>query len=103
MKVVKIKHLWDNSIHCQYFCPGCGHEHAFSPFIHTYNDDGEKPTISPSLLHSNPQNHQTCHSFIKEGKIEFLSDCWHSLKGQIVELPEFDISRFDHKYVEILN
>lgn len=29
-----------------------------------------------------------CHSFLKAGKLEFLSDCTHELKGQTVSLPE---------------
>lgn len=29
-----------------------------------------------------------CHSFIRDGKIEFLNDCTHHLKGQTVDLPE---------------
>ena len=30
-----------------------------------------------------------CHSFVREGRIEFLSDCTHALAGQTVELPDF--------------
>ena len=29
-----------------------------------------------------------CHSFLRNGKLEFLSDCTHELKGQTVSLPE---------------
>ena len=29
-----------------------------------------------------------CHSFITDGRIQFLGDCTHELKGQTVELPE---------------
>lgn len=31
-----------------------------------------------------------CHSFVRDGKIQFLSDCTHALAGQTVELPELD-------------
>ncbi len=103
MKVVTIKHRWDGTVHCHYFCPGCKYEHAFSPNKHVYNGDGDNPTISPSLLHDNPQHHHTCHSFIKEGKIQFLMDCWHDLKGQTVDLPQFDTSKFDPQWVDILS
>lgn len=103
MKVVKIKHLHDGTIHCQYHCPGCGYAHAFSPSVHKWNGDRERPTVSPSLLHSNPQNYHTCHSYMTDGKIQFLGDCWHELKGQTVELPEFDTSKFDAEFVEILS
>jgi len=29
-----------------------------------------------------------CHSFIRDGKIQFLGDCTHALAGQTVDLPE---------------
>lgn len=29
-----------------------------------------------------------CHSFVTDGRIQFLSDCTHSLAGQTVDLPE---------------
>lgn len=28
-----------------------------------------------------------CHSFVTDGRIQFLSDCTHSLAGQTVDLP----------------
>ena len=72
-----------------YNCPGCKYEHAFSPNMHQYDGNADKPTISPSLLLSNPQNVHTCHSFVKNGFIQFLGDCWHELKNQTVELPDY--------------
>lgn len=32
-----------------------------------------------------------CHSFITDGKIQYLSDCFHELAGQTVDLPEIDL------------
>ena len=29
-----------------------------------------------------------CHSFVTDGRIQFLSDCTHPLAGQTVDLPE---------------
>ena len=29
-----------------------------------------------------------CHSFIRDGQIQFLGDCTHELAGQTVDLPE---------------
>lgn len=29
-----------------------------------------------------------CHSFVTDGKIQYLGDCTHALAGQTVELPE---------------
>lgn len=31
-----------------------------------------------------------CHSFITDGRIQFLGDCTHSLAGQTVDLPEIE-------------
>ena len=31
-----------------------------------------------------------CHSWVRDGKIEFLADCTHSYKGQTLELPEIE-------------
>jgi hypothetical protein len=30
-----------------------------------------------------------CHSFVKDGMIQYLSDCTHELAGKIIELPEY--------------
>jgi len=80
-----------------------------------FNGDVEKPTLSPSILARGgccyqPDWHEqerrrgaeqcdkgrpdedgismchVCHSFVREGRIEFLSDCTHSLAGQTVLL-----------------
>ena len=32
---------------------------------------------------------KVCHSFVRDGRIEFLSDCTHELAGQTVELEEW--------------
>lgn len=72
-----------------------------------FNGDVENPTLDPSILveyhtygpdklsfkeykgeypcekHSN-----ICHSFMRNGYIEFCNDCTHELAGQVVEMPE---------------
>lgn len=63
-----------------------------------FNGNLERPTFSPSILSRqtgavengvrNPDF--VCHSFIRDGRIEFLSDCTHALAGQTVDLPEID-------------
>jgi len=72
-------------------CIGCGYNHAFrlksDGGHHFFNGDLDNPTISPSLLENYPG--QVCHSFIENGKIQYLSDCHHALAGQTIELPEF--------------
>jgi hypothetical protein len=51
----------------------------------------ENPTLSPSILvHKSLENGERvsyCHSFVKNGQIQFLSDCQHELVGQTIELP----------------
>jgi hypothetical protein len=80
-------------------CPACGYGHLFRTVPHenlpvwSFNGDRDKPTFSPSML-VNSRAHVTnpsailCHSFVREGRIEFLSDCSHAMAGQTVELPE---------------
>lgn len=31
-----------------------------------------------------------CHSFVRDGRIEFLNDCTHKLAGQTVDVPTLD-------------
>jgi hypothetical protein len=54
----------------------------------------EKPTFSPSMLvNANTPKHlklTRCHSFVRDGKIQFLSDCDHNLKGQTIDLEDID-------------
>ncbi|MCY1720156.1 DUF6527 family protein [Prolixibacteraceae bacterium Z1-6] len=76
-----------------YFCKGCGYEHAFALRSdggnHGFNMDLNNPTVTPSLL-QNFTPGRRCHSFIKNGRIQYLNDCWHSLKGQTIDLPDID-------------
>ena len=101
---MKIKRLTekDGGYHGEvaFYCPGCKQLH----FINDdetkaecvnrwgFNKDYERPTISPSVLVycPDPDIGYRCHSFIREGKIEFLSDCTHELAGKTVELPNID-------------
>ena len=40
-----------------------------------------------------------CHSFVKDGRIQFLLDCYHRLKGQTIELPDID-AKFKEEFGE---
>lgn len=99
-------------------CPGCGSPHRISygegPGPRwAWNGSYEVPTIHPSILvrydHWVPpatdaeilakintgeieqvKVSEICHSFITDGKIQFLGDCTHSLAGQTVPLPVWD-------------
>lgn len=33
-----------------------------------------------------------CHSYVTDGKIQYLNDCSHDLKGQTIELPNWEES-----------
>lgn len=93
-----------------FYCEGCGCRHFIDPTIWTFNGDLDNPTVSPSILvrsghykedhfgdcwctynDKHPENPSSfecyrCHSFVRNGMIEYLSDCSHSLAGQIVPL-----------------
>ena len=82
-----------------FICPGCGHYHhmPFGDGPHPrwmFNGDADKPTFSPSLRvrwdQGDPPVPQVCHSYVRAGQIQFLSDCTHSLAGQTVDLPEVE-------------
>lgn len=76
-----------------FWCPGCkcihpvrvrrlpGEEKA--P-CWQWNGSVEKPTVSPSLLVFETEYGPRCHSFIRDGVIEFCADSGHELKGQNV-------------------
>lgn len=68
------------------FCPACQMTHMVNSSW-TFNNDLEKPTFIPSLLVTNEDIR--CHSFVTNGKIEFLNDCKHDLAGQTVELKQW--------------
>lgn len=84
----------------------------------TWNGSMERPTFSPSVLvtydhmseagrarskafreqhgrypthQENPYDvHDVCHSFVADGRIQFLNDSTHALAGQTVDLPEIE-------------
>ncbi len=83
-------------------CPGCKTSHAVqhgSDFGPSWGWNGslEKPTLTPSVLVTYPGADAgrdgappaVCHSFVTDGRIQFLGDCTHALAGQTVELPEW--------------
>lgn len=78
-------------------CPGCNYGHPFRVESDdpnrpswTWNGDFHNPTFSPSMLVNQSYPEQRCHSFVENGKIRFLNDCHHDLKGQTVDLPVLD-------------
>lgn len=71
-----------------FWCEGCDHAHQFGTSWNITGTD-DKPTVSPSILVTyNGEPPSRCHSFIREGRIEYLSDCTHALAGKTVDLPD---------------
>lgn len=79
------------------WCPGCKTYHQIvtrrmmmgSGPVWDWNGDVEKPTISPSILtwrQFGGYNEERCHSFVRDGVWEFLTDCTHELAGQSVPM-----------------
>jgi hypothetical protein len=90
--MAKVHSLTDTSnTHAGYlaFCPGCEFGHLFDARW-SFNKDFEKPTFSPSMLVNQHDLSKRCHSFLRDGKWQFLDDCFHSLKGQTVEMIDLD-------------
>lgn len=73
-----------------YWCQGCDEAHV----IHVGEGDGPRwdwdgnrdaPTFSPSVLCR--AGKRICHTFVRGGMVEFLSDCTHSFAGQTLPIP----------------
>lgn len=90
MKVIhKVEPVVPGEREYTFHCPGCGCSHWFKTEGKpkwTWNNDFEKPTINPSILvrSGNEKGQTVCHFFVKDGTIQYLGDCTHELKGQIV-------------------
>lgn len=69
-----------------FWCPGCQMYHMFDKRWQ-WNGDIDRPTFTPSLL-CDEHGDRRCHSFVTDGKINYLSDCHHALAGQSVEMED---------------
>lgn len=93
-----------------FYCPGCGESHMVD--TKKWSVNLETGTISPSVLvrgkrmPDNPERNPDgsyvtdsngmikgwyelrCHSFVKNGSIQYLSDCTHKLAGKTVPMEE---------------
>lgn len=87
----------DGKIHCHAFnCPACGTMHAPDQRW-AFNGDMDRPTFSPSLrvkwkkpIENDQYVDVVCHSFIRDGRIEFCSDSTHHMAGMTVDIPEWE-------------
>lgn len=84
-----------------FLCPGCllledthdiSAQHVIpitGPRAWEYNDQREAPTFKPSIKVTHG-NGRVCHSWVTDGRIQFLGDCSHPLAGQTVDLPDIE-------------
>lgn len=92
-----------------FWCPGCDESHQIKvqlPNAWHYNGNPDAPTFTPSVLvtgiqwatgeyfhrptHKVEAGQKTvCHTFVRDGRIEFLNDCTHHLVGQTVPMAEW--------------
>lgn len=58
----------------------------------SWNGSIDLPTLKPSVLTrgGNWSGEIRCHSWINDGKAQFLSDCSHELAGQTLDLLDVD-------------
>ena len=95
-----------------FWCPGCDGAHRIqygdgAGERWSWNGNVNKPTFAPSVLvrydhwvppagpglptpESQTLVREICHSFVTDGRIQFLGDCTHALAGQTVDIPDWD-------------
>lgn len=82
-----------------YWCPGCDSHHVLSQRGYPLPEHAQgswelrgdqiAPTLTPSVMStSSPQRGAlyVCHHWVKGGKIEYLPDSTHALKGQTIDM-----------------
>ncbi len=85
-------HKYKNRVY--WYCPGCKAAHCVEIDRWSWNGSMDCPTLEPSILnyYRHPDTGEqvtTCHCFVRNGHIEFCTDCPHPLAGTTVLLPEF--------------
>ena len=103
-----------------FFCKGCDQPHSLNVGPGAgprwgYNGNADAPTFTPSVLAQHDQWEppattlkirdkiaageirqtkvtKVCHSFVTDGRIQYLNDCTHGLAGQTVDLPDWEVS-----------
>lgn len=81
-------------------CPGCDSAHQVpvrgdrskGP-VWEWNGSLDLPTFKPSIRILNYRGAEVsgiCHSFVTAGRIQFCGDSTHKLKGQTVDLPDWE-------------
>ncbi len=54
----------------------------------TWNGSTESPTLKPSIRTTGSD--WVCHSWLNDGRVQFLDDSTHALKGQTVDLLDIE-------------
>jgi len=116
MKVLYEVSKTEGDGHCDFmfWCPGCQCGHGVwtkqrngQGAVWSFDGNMEKPTFAPSLLIKHTRDitndehkriidgenlnipQTVCHTFIRAGQIQFLSDCTHALAGKTVPMEDF--------------
>lgn len=110
--VLFVRDWGDGTGQLTFWCPGCDAGHTITyggADTWTWDGNAERPTFSPSvlafphrtfidedlpmgdepgqLLHpSNRKMTPRCHSFVRDGRIEYLGDCEHAAAGTTVDM-----------------
>lgn len=86
-----------------YWCQGCEAHHAVpvrGARAWTWNGSLDAPTLSPSVLvrweHGEARERRVCHTFIRDGVVEFLGDCTHRFAGQKVQMEPVEQALAQH-------
>ena len=72
-------------------CPACDRPHCVpvgTASGWTWDGSLTAPTLEPSLLIRGGSAGVVCHSFVRAGRIEYLTDSNHALAGQTVPLAD---------------
>jgi len=96
--------LYIRGDYASFWCPGCDNVHTViisGTGAWGFNGSTVAPTLTPSVKVTWPANpnasddfaewrtERVCHSFVTDGKIQFLNDCTHRSAGMTLELSEF--------------
>jgi hypothetical protein len=88
-KIHRVQSRTDQTLYV-FHCPGCGYGHPFEVPRWSWNGSMDRPTFIPSLWCNKSDPASSCHSVVTDGKIRFLDECFHNLKGQTVEIPDWE-------------
>lgn len=82
-----------------FYCPGCKCVHHIAIAendcgfpVWKCNGDMENPTVEPSVKveYHGADKDTVCHSFVRDGKIQYLSDYTHNMAGKTVDMIDFN-------------